>query len=161
MCSRVAAVRLGGGRASRLAACSRAVASVGLGARQSHLGVRSRAEALGARAFHASRAAQARGDDSKRDYYDVSEARIARVPYRCATMMTDFGRGSFVLERRIKEGAFCGNFWPQVVARSVTSSQAYRKLAMKHHPDTNKNDPAAAAKFSEVCAWRLKLATWD
>jgi hypothetical protein len=38
--------------------------------------------------------------------------------------------------------------------------QAYRKLAMKHHPDTNKNDPAAAAKFSEVrlqhCVLRLR-----
>src|SRR3978361_1992775 len=27
---------------------------------------------------------------------------------------------------------------------------AYRKLAKKHHPDANKNDPKSAARFSEV-----------
>src|SRR5437870_2538607 len=27
---------------------------------------------------------------------------------------------------------------------------AYRKLAKKHHPDNNKNDPKAAARFSEI-----------
>src|ERR1700710_782837 len=27
---------------------------------------------------------------------------------------------------------------------------AYRKLAKKHHPDNNKNDPKSAARFSEI-----------
>ncbi len=30
------------------------------------------------------------------------------------------------------------------------SRSAYRKLAKKHHPDSNKNDPKAAARFSEI-----------
>src|SRR5689334_21735723 len=30
--------------------------------------------------------------------------------------------------------------------------KAYRKLAKKHHPDTNKSDPKAAVKFAEVNA---------
>jgi len=33
-------------------------------------------------------------------------------------------------------------------AAAITS--AYRKLAKKHHPDSNKNDPKAAERFSEI-----------
>ena len=29
-------------------------------------------------------------------------------------------------------------------------TRAYRKLAKKHHPDSNKNDPKAAARFAEI-----------
>lgn len=39
------------------------------------------------------------------------------------------------------------------VPRSASASaikSAYRKLAKKHHPDNNQNDPKAAARFSEV-----------
>src|SRR6201747_94915 len=33
-------------------------------------------------------------------------------------------------------------------ARAIKS--AYRKLAKKHHPDANNNDPKSAARFSEI-----------
>src|ERR1700757_4999296 len=39
------------------------------------------------------------------------------------------------------------------VPRSATASaikSAYRKLAKKYHPDANKNDPKAAARFAEL-----------
>ncbi|MDA9410644.1 J domain-containing protein [Bradyrhizobium sp. CCBAU 45384] len=39
------------------------------------------------------------------------------------------------------------------VPRSATAAaikSAYRKLAKKHHPDSNKNDPKAAERFSEL-----------
>src|ERR1700741_826543 len=35
-------------------------------------------------------------------------------------------------------------------ARAAAIKSAYRKLAKKHHPDSNKNDPKAAARFSEI-----------
>ncbi|WJR80262.1 DnaJ C-terminal domain-containing protein [Bradyrhizobium sp. NP1] len=35
-------------------------------------------------------------------------------------------------------------------ATAATIKSAYRKLAKKHHPDSNKNDPKAAARFSEI-----------
>jgi len=35
-------------------------------------------------------------------------------------------------------------------ASPAAIKSAYRKLAKKHHPDANKNDPKAAARFSEV-----------
>lgn len=35
-------------------------------------------------------------------------------------------------------------------ATAAAIKSAYRKLAKKHHPDANKNDPKAAARFSEV-----------
>ena len=35
-------------------------------------------------------------------------------------------------------------------ASAAAIKSAYRKLAKKHHPDTNKNDPKAAARFSEI-----------
>src|SRR6201999_1856492 len=35
-------------------------------------------------------------------------------------------------------------------ARAAAINSAYRKLAKKHHPDNNKNDPKAAARFSEL-----------
>src|SRR5215813_6340431 len=35
-------------------------------------------------------------------------------------------------------------------ASAATIKSAYRKLAKKHHPDSNKNDPKAAARFSEI-----------
>ncbi len=35
-------------------------------------------------------------------------------------------------------------------ASAAAIKNAYRKLAKKHHPDNNKNDPKAAARFSEV-----------
>src|SRR3954454_22229145 len=37
-------------------------------------------------------------------------------------------------------------------ASAAAIKSAYRKLAKKHHPDANKNDPKAAARFSEVNA---------
>ena len=35
-------------------------------------------------------------------------------------------------------------------ASAAAIKNAYRKLAKKHHPDNNKNDPKAAARFSEI-----------
>src|SRR5512132_406216 len=35
-------------------------------------------------------------------------------------------------------------------ASAAAIKSAYRKLAKKHHPDNNKNDPKAAARFSEI-----------
>jgi DnaJ-class molecular chaperone len=35
-------------------------------------------------------------------------------------------------------------------ANAAAIKSAYRKLAKKHHPDSNKNDPKAAARFSEI-----------
>ena len=35
-------------------------------------------------------------------------------------------------------------------ASAAEIKSAYRKLAKKHHPDANKNDPKAAARFSEL-----------
>ena len=35
-------------------------------------------------------------------------------------------------------------------ANAAAIKSAYRKLAKKHHPDSNKNDPKAAARFAEL-----------
>src|ERR1700720_4407195 len=35
-------------------------------------------------------------------------------------------------------------------ASAAAIKSAYGKLAKKHHPDNNKNDPKAAARFSEI-----------
>jgi DnaJ-class molecular chaperone len=35
-------------------------------------------------------------------------------------------------------------------ASAATIKSAYRKLAKKHHPDNNKNDPKSASRFSEI-----------
>src|SRR5712691_7161110 len=35
-------------------------------------------------------------------------------------------------------------------ASAAAIKSAYRKLAKKHHPDSNANDPKAAARFSEI-----------
>jgi DnaJ-class molecular chaperone len=35
-------------------------------------------------------------------------------------------------------------------ASAAAIKSAYRKLAKKHHPDSNKNDPKAAGRFSEI-----------
>jgi len=35
-------------------------------------------------------------------------------------------------------------------ASAAAIKSAYRKLAKKHHPDSNKNDPKAASRFSEI-----------
>src|SRR3954465_13510175 len=35
-------------------------------------------------------------------------------------------------------------------ASAAAIKSAYRKLAKKHHPDSNSNDPKAAARFSEI-----------
>src|SRR6476659_8087180 len=35
-------------------------------------------------------------------------------------------------------------------ASAAAIKSAYRKLAKKHHPDSNKNDPKAAERFSEI-----------
>src|SRR5215468_9542813 len=35
-------------------------------------------------------------------------------------------------------------------ASAAAIKGAYRKLAKKHHPDQNKDDPKAAAKFAEI-----------
>jgi DnaJ-class molecular chaperone len=35
-------------------------------------------------------------------------------------------------------------------ASAAAIKSAYRKLAKKHHPDSNKNDPKASAKFAEI-----------
>ena len=35
-------------------------------------------------------------------------------------------------------------------ANAAAIKSAYRKLAKKHHPDNNKNDPKSAARFSEI-----------
>src|SRR6202022_3992447 len=37
-------------------------------------------------------------------------------------------------------------------ASAAAIKSAYRKLAKKHHPDANKNDPKSAARFSELNA---------
>src|SRR5579863_3647763 len=35
-------------------------------------------------------------------------------------------------------------------ANATAIKNAFRKLAKKHHPDANKNDPKAAARFAEL-----------
>src|SRR5690242_12042153 len=35
-------------------------------------------------------------------------------------------------------------------ASAAAIKSAYRKLAKKHHPDSNKNDPKASARFAEI-----------
>src|ERR1700743_1705553 len=35
-------------------------------------------------------------------------------------------------------------------ASAAAVKSAYRKLAKKHHPDSNKNDPKAAERFAEI-----------
>src|ERR671936_46349 len=35
-------------------------------------------------------------------------------------------------------------------ASAAAIKSAYRKLAKKHHPDSNKGDPKAAARFAEI-----------
>src|SRR6201995_2115683 len=35
-------------------------------------------------------------------------------------------------------------------ASAAVIKSAYRKLAKKHHPDANKNDPKSAARFAEL-----------
>ena len=35
-------------------------------------------------------------------------------------------------------------------ASAAAIKSAYRKLAKKHHPDSNTNDPKAASRFSEI-----------
>src|SRR6187397_444160 len=35
-------------------------------------------------------------------------------------------------------------------ANAAAIKSAFRKLAKKHHPDSNKNDPKAAARFAEL-----------
>src|SRR5574338_432792 len=35
-------------------------------------------------------------------------------------------------------------------ANAAASKSAYRKLAKKHHPDSNKNDPKAAERCAEI-----------
>src|SRR5437868_8685032 len=35
-------------------------------------------------------------------------------------------------------------------ANAAAIKSAYRKLAKKHHPDSNKDDPKAAERFSEI-----------
>ena len=35
-------------------------------------------------------------------------------------------------------------------ANAAAIKSAFRKLAKKHHPDSNKNDPKAAAKFAAL-----------
>src|SRR3954453_3002089 len=37
-------------------------------------------------------------------------------------------------------------------ASAAAIKSAYRKLAKKHHPDANKNDPKSAARFAELNA---------
>src|SRR5580693_2233665 len=37
-------------------------------------------------------------------------------------------------------------------ASAAAIKSAYRKLAKKHHPDANKNDPKSSARFSELNA---------
>ncbi len=46
-------------------------------------------------------------------------------------------------------------------ASAAAIKSAYRKLAKKHHPDSNKNDPKAASRFSEINSANEILADED
>jgi len=46
-------------------------------------------------------------------------------------------------------------------ASAAAIKSAYRKLAKKHHPDANKNDPKSAARFSELNSANEILADED
>jgi DnaJ-class molecular chaperone len=46
-------------------------------------------------------------------------------------------------------------------ASAAAIKSAYRKLAKKHHPDSNKNDPKAAARFAEINTANEILADED
>lgn len=40
--------------------------------------------------------------------------------------------------------------WGAAGASAAAIKSAYRKLAKKHHPDANKDDPKSAARFAEI-----------
>src|SRR5260370_27650266 len=46
-------------------------------------------------------------------------------------------------------------------ASAAAIKSAYRKLAKKHHPDNNKNDPKSAARFSEINSANENLGDED